>query len=228
MSRRIYAIGDVHGCADQLAALQALILEDQACGAVEAASPEVPLLVHLGDYVDRGPDSAGVVARLLAGLPGFEMVNLMGNHERTMLDALAGDGGAATDWLHFGGVAALQSWNIDPASPRAGWASLLPPAHLTWLRGLRRCFAVDGFIFVHAGLRPGVPLAQQSEADLLSIRMPFLYSDADFGAVVVHGHTPTAEPVVRHNRIGIDTGAAFGGKLTCVVLGEAAPRFLQV
>ena len=221
--RRVYAVGDIHGCDDRLAALHAAIAADLVCRPVAA-----PLLLHIGDYVDRGPDSAGVVARLLAGPPvaGLEVVNLMGNHERTMLDALGGDRAAGTDWLVQGGREALASWGIDPDGPREAWAEGVPAVHLAFLRGLALRHAEGGYLFVHAGIRPGVALAAQVAEDLLRIRQPFLYSEQAFGAVVVHGHTPVKAPVVRANRIAIDTGAVFGGPLTAVVLEGETVGFL--
>ena len=224
--RRVYAVGDVHGCAERLEALHAAIAEDLARRPVAA-----PLLLHIGDYVDRGPDSAGVLARLLAGpaLPdGVEVVNLMGNHERTMLDALEGDRAAGTDWLFQGGRPTLESYGIDPDGPREAWARGLPPAHLEFLRDLALQRAEGGYLFVHAGIRPGVPLDAQTAEDLLRIRQPFLYTDQELGAVVVHGHTPVKAPVVRANRIAIDTGAVFGGKLTAAVLEGETVGFLAV
>jgi serine/threonine protein phosphatase 1 len=223
ISRRIYAIGDIHGCDDRLAKLHDLIRAH--LGNHPAARP---LLIHIGDYLDRGDRSAAVIARLLRKLPGFDLVNLMGNHERTALDALDGDPGAITDWLHNGGRTALESWGVDPKSPPSGWLPALPPSHVACLRALPVRFQVDNYLFVHAGIRPGIALSEQSEADMMNIRMPFLYSEADFGVVVVHGHTPRQEPEVKSNRIGIDTGAVFGGQLTCAVLEGGAIDFLQV
>jgi serine/threonine protein phosphatase 1 len=221
--QRIYAIGDIHGCARQLANLHDLIAADLADRPVASAT-----LLHIGDYVDRGADTAGVLARLSAGcpVPGMAMVNLLGNHEATMLDAIAGERAAATDWLFAGGKAALQSYGIDPDGPREAWASLIPARHQAFLRGLVLMHRAGGYAFVHAGVRPGVPLESQARDDLLRARQPFLYSEMDFGAVVVHGHTPVKAPVVRHNRIAIDTGAVFGGKLTCAVLEADTVGFL--
>src|SRR5947208_2665476 len=121
--RRVYAIGDIHGCAVQLANLHALIAEDLGQRPVAA-----PLVVHIGDYVDRGPDTAGVIARLVNGpvIPGVETVNLLGNHEHTMLEALAGERAAATDWLFAGGRPSLESYGVDPDSPRNSWAHSVP------------------------------------------------------------------------------------------------------
>lgn len=223
VGRRIYAIGDIHGCGRQLAALHDIIAADFAKRPIASA-----LLLHIGDYVDRGSDSAGVIARLVDGCPiaGMQMVNLMGNHESTMLDALAGERAAGTDWLFAGGRAALESYGIDPDGPRDLWTSLIPETHQDFLRKLILMHREGGYAFIHAGVRPGVELANQVRDDLLRSRQPFLYSEADFGAVVVHGHTPVKAPIVRHNRIAIDTGAVFGGKLTCVVLEAETLGFL--
>ncbi len=221
---RVYAIGDIHGCAERLWALHALIAEDLAQRPADA-----PLLVHIGDYVDRGPDSAGVVRRLAAGnpIPGLPTVNLMGNHERTMIDALEGAGASATDWMISGGREALASWGGDPDAPRSTWPAHIPPADMAFLRGLALSHRAGGYLFVHAGVRPGVPMDEQSPQDMLTIRNSFLYSEQRFGVVVVHGHTPRIAPEIRFNRIGIDTGAVFGGKMTCVVLEEDRIGFIQ-
>jgi serine/threonine protein phosphatase 1 len=221
--RRVYAIGDIHGCADRLFALHDAIAEDLARRPIEA-----PLLLHIGDYIDRGADSAGVIARLAAGppLPGVPTVNLLGNHEQTMIDALSGDRAAGTDWLYQGGRAALESWGVDPNAPKESWADCVPAAHLAFARSLALSHQEGGYLFVHAGVRPGVALEAQTREDLLRIRQPFLFTEADFGAVVVHGHTPVKAPVVRHNRIGIDTGAVFDGPLTCAVLEGRRIGFL--
>ncbi len=221
--RRVYAIGDIHGCAEQLDALHAQIAADLAARPV----PE-PVLVHVGDYVDRGPDTAGVIARLAAGspIPGVATVNLLGNHENTMLEALSGERAAATDWLFAGGRPSLESYGVDPDSPRESWPAHIPPEHIAFLRGLKLMHREGGYVFVHAGVRPGTPLEQQARDDMLRMRQPFLYSEIDFGAVVVHGHTPVKHAVVKHNRIAIDTGAVFGGPMTCLVLEDDRMGFL--
>jgi serine/threonine protein phosphatase 1 len=221
---RVYAIGDVHGCADKLASVHAQIKED----CLSRPAPSV-VVVHLGDYIDRGPDSAGVVEMLASGPPvdGAEAVNLMGNHERCMLDALAGQQAARTDWLFNGGSDALRSWGIDPRAPTEEWREAIPARHLALLEGLAVSHRIGGYLFAHAGVRPGISLDAQAPADLISIRQIFLTSEADFGAVVVHGHTPTRGPVVKANRIGIDTGAVYGRELTCVVLEEDRLAFLD-
>jgi serine/threonine protein phosphatase 1 len=220
---RVYAIGDIHGCDAQLANLHEIIAEDLARRPVDAA-----LLLHIGDYVDRGADTAGVLARLAAGSPvdSIPVVNLLGNHDETMLNALSGDRAAATDWLFAGGKPALESYGIDPDSPRESWPAQVPPEHMEFLRNLTLCHQAGGYFFVHAGVRPGIALDQQTREDMLRIRQPFLYTERDLGAVVVHGHTPVKVPAVQHNRIAIDTGAVFGGVMTCVVLEGETIGFL--
>ena len=215
--RRVYAIGDIHGCLDQLIRLHQAIAQDLAARPVAAA-----VLVHLGDYIDQGPDSAGVLARLVAGPPvaGVTTVNLLGDHERMLVDALAGDRAAATDWLWAGGRAALASWGLDPALPREEWEAALPAAHVAFLRGLVWHHRDSHYLFVHAGIRPGVPLSEQSLDDLTPIRQPFLFTEQDLGCIVVHGHANAPQPVIGVNQIGLDTGAGMGGKLTCAVLEE--------
>src|ERR1700712_721228 len=145
--RRIYAIGDIHGCARQLGTLHDLIAQDLASRPVSSA-----LLLHIGDYVDRGADTAGVIARLVDGcpIPGMDMINLMGNHESTMLDALAGERAAGTDWLFAGGKAALQSYGIDPDGPRDVWPCLIPGTHQEFLRNLVLMHREGGYAFIHA------------------------------------------------------------------------------
>ncbi len=221
--RRVYAVGDIHGCLTQLIALHKAIEADLAARPVAA-----PLLVHIGDYVDRGPDTAGVVERLRHGPPiaGLPTVNLKGNHEQTMIEALAGERAAGTDWLFHGGKPALASYGIDPDGPREAWRAAVPEAHLAFLNGLTMMHREGGYLFVHAGIRPGIRLEEQAPEDLLRIRQPFLFTEQNLGAVVVHGHTPVKTPVVRANRIGIDTGAVFGGRLTCLVLEGATLGFL--
>ena len=213
--QRVYAIGDVHGCLERLAVLHEQIAEDLLARPVDSA-----ILIHLGDYVDRGPESAQVVEWLLAGppVPAENVVNLMGNHERTMSDALDGAGASATDWMISGGREALASWGGDPDAARSTWRAHVPEADMDFLRGLALRHQVGGYLFVHAGIRPGVALPSQADQDLLTIRNSFLYSEQDFGVVVVHGHTPRIAPEIRFNRIGIDTGAVFNGRLTCAVL----------
>ncbi len=223
--QRVYAVGDIHGCLERLIALHELIAEDLAARPVEEAT-----LVHLGDYVDRGPESAQVVEWLMAGppVPGARVVNLMGNHEQMMLAAVSStEDGPAGHWLTNGGADSLLSWGISRTVPSREWATYLPKSHLIFLRDLALYHQVGPYVFVHAGLRPGVALEKQVRQDLLWIREPFLSSKADHGMVVVHGHTPRQDPTVRPNRIGIDTGAVIGGVLTCLVLEADRMGFIR-
>jgi serine/threonine protein phosphatase 1 len=215
--RRAYAIGDIHGCREKLVTLHRLIATDLAARPARSA-----ILVHLGDYIDQGPDSAGVVELLAAGppVPGLRVVNLLGDHERMLLAALAGDRPAATDWLWAGGKEALANWGLSPDLPRDQWEAGLPPSHLTWLQSLAMTHREGNYLFVHAGIRPGVPLVDQSPDDLLTIRQQFLASKKDLGLVVVHGHSSSPSAEIASNRIGLDTGAGIGGKLTCAVLED--------
>jgi serine/threonine protein phosphatase 1 len=228
---RVYAIGDVHGRLDLLDRLLDQIDEDGA-----AAPDLVKYIVYLGDYVDRGPHSSGVIERLAAGPPpGFGAIPLKGNHEASMLEFLE-DIRIGPNWLTYGGTATLASYHVQPphadsppedltyAQEMLGRA--LPPAHRTFLESLRTSVTIGDYVFVHAGVRPGVPLDRQREDDLLWIREDFLRSTADHGKVVVHGHTISPEPEVRPNRIGIDTGAFATHRLTCLVLEGTERRFL--
>jgi len=229
--QRVYAVGDVHGRLDLLDRLLDRVAADAA-----TAPGLCHTLVFLGDYVDRGLDSAGVVERLAAGPPpGFGMVCLKGNHEEIMLRFLE-DVGVGPGWLRFGGLAALASYGVPrpPGQADAEWLEQaqailrerMPPHHLAFLRHLRPYLALGDYLFVHAGIRPGVPLERQVADDLLWIRDEFLDSAADHGRVVVHGHTIVPEAEVRPNRIGIDTGAFSSGVLTCLVL-EGEERWLM-
>jgi len=223
--QRIYAIGDVHGCLDRLASVHEQIAEDLATRPVEDS-----LLVHLGDYVDRGLDCAQVVDWLCGGapVPVGRIVNLMGNHEHLMLEALPGtEKEAISAWLTNGGADSLLSWNISRKVPATEWAGLIPEEHQIFLRGLEISLHLGPYLFVHAGIRPGIPLDKQDKEDMLWIREPFLSWKLPHDAVVVHGHTPRQEPTIRPNRIGIDTGAVMGGVLTCVVLEEDRLGFIR-
>jgi serine/threonine protein phosphatase 1 len=225
--KRVYAIGDVHGCDSQLAALHRLIGNDLARRPIAH-----PLLVHLGDYVDRGLDSAGAVRRLAAGsvLPGCPMVCLRGNHEQMLLGAMTGDPARVEDWLMNGAAATLRSWGVTPQHTPREWM-LAMTRELPFLIGLSRYHQVDGYVFVHAGLRPGVALAKQVDQDLLWIREDFLDWTGPIlpeapGTAVVHGHTPTRLPQVTGRRVGVDTGAVAGRALTCAVLEGRGVSFL--
>ncbi len=223
--QRVYAIGDVHGCLDRLASIHEQIAEDLANRPVEDS-----VLVHLGDYVDRGLDSAQVVDWLAGGapVPVNRVVNLMGNHEDMMLRALPGTNKEANGtWLTNGGADSLLSWDISRKVPPEEWASRIPAEHQAFLAALEISFRYGDYLFVHAGVRPGMALDKQEKQDMLWIREPFLSSKLPHGAIVVHGHTPMHEPAIRNNRIGIDTGAVMGGVLTCVVLEDNQLGFIR-
>jgi serine/threonine protein phosphatase 1 len=229
----VYAIGDLHGRADLLARLFALI------GTDAAARPDVErrTLIFLGDYVDRGPDSREAVETLLSRLPpGFEAHFLKGNHEALLLQFLD-DASILDQWRANGADATLRSYGVDvegleragaaPETWRQAFLAALPSAHRRFFAGLELMVVKGGYLFVHAGVRPGVPLEAQDPDDLIWIRGAFLNSEAPFGKMVVHGHTPSAEPVLRRNRIGIDTGACFSDRLTALRLQGDSKRFLQ-
>lgn len=222
--RRVYAIGDVHGRLDLLDDLLARIAAD---GAARGAMPTY--LVLLGDLIDRGPDSAGVVLRAMGlGAPFAGVGVLRGNHEQAMLDALDGDLRALGHWLDHGGDEALVSWGADRRALEAGEPedqlaiarAVVPSAVHHWLSRRRLSGRIGDYFFTHAGVRPGVPLDEQAAADLIGIRAPFLDSRRRHGAVVVHGHSVRAAVEARANRIGIDTGAWRSGVLTALALEE--------
>jgi serine/threonine protein phosphatase 1 len=214
----VAAIGDVHG---QLGPLNALIAKLEAIARDSKASRKI--LVFLGDYIDRGLKSRQVVDRLVAGFPGFETHFLRGNHDETLLQFLE-DSSVANAWKDFGGLETLGSYGVgrtrtgDWRDTQAELRGKLPEQHLNFFRDLEMQFQIGDYLFVHAGLRPGVPLSEQAPHDMMWIRDEFLHSNADFGPLVVHGHTPKSAPEVRANRIGIDTGAYMTGILTAVVL----------
>ena len=230
---RIYAIGDVHGRLDLLVRLEELIAADAA-----AADARRRVIVYLGDYVDRGPESRGVIERLMRRpLPGFEPFHLLGNHEDYLLQFLE-NAAVGPNWCTYGGSETLASYGVRPPSSftlrvddfeiaRRGLAEKIPPAHVAFMRGLKLTHEEGGYLFVHAGVKPGVALAEQQAEDLLWIRNEFLDSAEDFGACVVHGHTIVEVPEERSNRIGIDTGAFATGRLTALVLDGTERRFIQ-
>jgi serine/threonine protein phosphatase 1 len=228
-SERIYAVGDIHGRLDLLERAIAAIHRD-----VEEQGPAA-LTITLGDYVDRGPESRGVVDRLIDNPFPTSYVALKGNHE-TLLEDFLTDPATGPYWYQQGGGPTLQSygirvgglWGANFATARDQLQAALPLAHLQFLRSLKISFTRGKYFFCHAGVRPGVPLDRQSEDDMLWIRDEFLSSSKAFGKIVVHGHTPVPEPEVLPNRIGIDTGAFLTGRLTCVALDGTKPRFLPV
>lgn len=232
---RIYAIGDVHGCLGQLRDVYRGIDEDLA------TRPCIDWrIVHLGDYVDRGPESRACLDLVIEKVKNPRVYALFGNHEQQFLDFLMDPQARSFEnWMNFGGRETLAAYGVnirvppvdDPEARAALHDALManmPTSHLTFLGTLPHMLRFGDFVFVHAGVRPGVALQDQSMRDLAWIREPFLSSDGDFGAVVVHGHTPTDQIERRPNRIGIDTGAVFGGPLTCLVLEDDTQLALQV
>lgn len=228
---RIYAVGDVHGRDDLLADLLAQIEDD-----IARRPPASNIIVFLGDLIDRGPGSASVVERLRKYRPnGVRLIFLAGNHEEVLLRILDGDDQIITDWLRFGGAECMQSYGLDPkrlrrmASARTGAAirAAVPPAHVEFLRGFDDTFRAGDYLFVHAGIRPGLPIAEQSQVDLRWIREPFLKDSTDHGFLVVHGHTISEGVEEGVNRIGIDTGAYHSGVLTAMAAEGRDRWFLQ-
>jgi serine/threonine protein phosphatase 1 len=218
---RLYVIGDVHGRADLLDGLLSRIDADRA-----AHPTDNDAVVLVGDYIDRGPASREVLDRLVARVRAQKTILLKGNHETYLLEFLQNPA-ILDDWRQYGALQTLMSYGLKPSlNPgeqerrelAREFASVLPWDHRALLEALPTSFTAGDFFFVHAGVRPGVPLAGQKEQDLLWIREDFLLCEDDFGKVVVHGHTPVAAPDIRPNRINIDTGAYATGRLTCVRL----------
>jgi serine/threonine protein phosphatase 1 len=223
---RLYAIGDIHGRLDLLDRAIAAIHRDVAKHGPGA------LTVTLGDHIDRGPDSHGVIERLVTNPFPTPYVALKGNHE-VMLEAFLDDPTLGMHWRDQGGEETMLSYGVsmqrltlsyEQAADRLRAA--MPTAHVDFLRSLKMSLSYGRYFLCHAGVRPGVPLESQSERDLMWIRDPFLSSTMNFGKIVVHGHTPVPEPEVLSNRINIDTGAVMTGRLTCVVLEPDRQRFL--
>jgi serine/threonine protein phosphatase 1 len=218
---RVYAIGDVHGRADLLAALFDRIDADLHANPIGR-----PVQVLLGDYIDRGPQSRQVLDLLVARRRQHDMLYLKGNHE-TFAAQFLSDPSALLSWKRVGGLTTLLSYDVPPPTrdgiesnerTAAAFRQALPESHSQLIKSLALTFVCGDFLFVHAGVRPGIPLAEQRQEDLLWIREEFLLHEEDFGKIVVHGHTPVLEADVRPNRINIDTGAYATGRLTCLVL----------
>lgn len=222
---RIYAIGDIHGRADLL---------DRVLVRIDADSRQRPaervISVFIGDYIDRGPASRAVFELLLRWRSGREAVFLRGNHE-IFLPQFLSDSRTLDRWRLCGGLETLLSYGLKPTiSPERReqieladeLASAVPREHLDFLQSLELSYDCGDFLFVHAGIRPGIPLHQQTEDDLLWIREEFLAHEQPFDHFVVHGHTPVHAPDARPNRINIDTGAFATGRLTCVVIEGSA------
>ncbi len=231
---RVYAIGDIHGRHDLLERIELAVVEDLS----RSSRLVRPVLVYLGDYVDRGIAGRQVLEHLARNeiLEGIPRVLLRGNHDLWFREFLRGEP-IGESWLQYGGEATLLSYGV-PLDPKLSLgqrlgraaeilAERVPATHLALLDGLEVAFALGDYFFCHAGIRPGIPLARQSENDLLWIREPFLSWSGDHEKIVVHGHTIAEQPQLRRNRIGIDTGAYSTGVLTCLVLEGTDIRFLR-
>jgi serine/threonine protein phosphatase 1 len=218
---RIYAIGDIHGCAEQLDAMFTVIDRD-----LSRATSVRPIHVFLGDYIDRGPASRETIDLLARRSQQHETVFLKGNHEAFLLEVL-NDPLQFPNWKQFGGIPTLVSYGMKPPfnpDPEEQielineFRQVIPPYQMTFFNCLRNRFVCGDFFFVHAGVRPGVALAHQQEHDLLWIREEFLDYEKGFGKYIVHGHTPVQAPDIRFNRANIDTGAYATGNLTLLTI----------
>jgi serine/threonine protein phosphatase 1 len=216
--KRCYAIGDVHGRLDLLEEILRSIEADHS-----SRSPKEAAIVMIGDLIDRGPDSRGVIERLKDRPPRFAKTYcLLGNHEEVLLRGVAGEPRLLPSWLEHGGYACAQSYGVgigdlfgkDAVHIQDVLREAVPPDHLSFLASFVDSLSFGDYLFAHAGIRPGTPLSMQRGQDLRWIREEFLDSPADHGFVVVHGHTISTEPEIRFNRIGIDTGAYQTGVLT--------------
>ena len=208
----MFAVGDIHGCLDKLVSLMDIIDVDL----------KKETLVFMGDYIDRGPHSKEVVDYLIdVARGGNRVVFLKGNHELMLQNYLSGED--KLSFLYNGGEATLRSYMKGGGLDEA---NLIPPEHLEFFDNLRLYYETENYIFVHGGLKANISLEHQDEWDMLWMRDEFIYSDFDFGKLVIFGHTPFREPLILDNKIGIDTGAVYGNKLTCVEL--SAMKFFSV
>jgi len=228
--RRLYVIGDVHGRRDLLDRLAQAIRSDLA-----AEPARDPLCIFLGDYIDRGPHSAEVLERLSTNDWPLPFVALRGNHEQMLLTFLD-DENYLEAWRHFGGLETLYSFGIDVhkvlqtsafGDAQHRLKELLPASTIDFIAATPSSYQLGDYYFCHAGIRPGIALADQREQDLLWIREEFTESSAEHEKIIVHGHTPVEQPEVKFNRINIDTGAYITGTLTCLVLEDNVQRFLS-
>ncbi|MGQ0456071.1 MAG: metallophosphoesterase family protein [Hyphomicrobium sp.] len=228
---RIYSVGDIHGCSDLLAKLHDLISDD-----LHERPHSNTHVVYLGDYIDRGPDSNGVLEMLSRSPPiGDATTFIKGNHE-DMLETFVRQPLTGGPWRQHGGLETLLSYRvpINECIASGGdklvqerFLRALPERHLKFLSQLEYSLSLGDYFFCHAGVRPGVPLDRQAPSDLLWIRDEFTSSTEDFGKIIVHGHTPVAAVDQRANRINVDTGAYATGRLSCLVLEESERRVLS-
>ena len=219
---RAYAVGDIHGRLDLLEEILSKIHSD-----LQRRPAKSTLLVFVGDLIDRGPDSAGVVERLRTYRhDGVRTVFLLGNHEEVLLRILNGESSLIESWLRFGGAQCLSSYGIDPHTVRSmrpaeaveAVRAAIPAAHVKFFEEFIDTCRFGDYLFVHAGIRPGVELDDQRQSDLRWIREPFLLDETDHGFMVVHGHTISSDIEERSNRIGIDTGAFATGLLSALAI----------
>lgn len=222
--QRVYAIGDIHGRSDLLDAILTRIDADHA-----GRPPAERHIVFLGDLVDRGPDSAGVVERIRQLCDADPRVHcLMGNHEEIFLRAIDGDDKALRLFCRIGGRETLMSYGVtaeeyerlDYAEVEQRLGEQVPESHQAFLTGLKEILIMGDYVFVHAGIRPGIPLADQKLAETRWIRDPFLDHRAPLEKMVVHGHTVAEEAEMLPHRIGIDTGAYHSDRLTALMLED--------
>jgi len=226
---RVYAVGDIHGRLDLFEAIIDAIERDDAAHPLARTT-----VILLGDLVDRGPDSAGVIARARQWQKQRTVRILAGNHEEMFLSSFD-DVEVLRHFLRFGGKETVLSYDIDRDAYNAAeleevqamMQSIVPEADRAFMRGFEDMIAIGDYLFVHAGIAPGVPFEEQRRKDLRWIREPFLSHGEPHAAVVVHGHTISDEPVERGNRIGIDTGAYSSGRLTALVLEGTSRRYIE-
>lgn len=226
---RLYVIGDIHGRSDLLDSIVDQINRD-----IETFGDRESVTITLGDYIDRGPDSRGVLDRLARNPFPTRYVALKGNHEALLEDFLR-DPSVAEQWRRFGGLETLYSYGVRTGDLMLGRGfdeaahalrAAVPEEHRAFFASLKPFVNIGNYFFCHAGIRPDVPLDRQDIKDLLWIRDEFLNSKRDFGKMVVHGHSPNEWPEVRRNRINIDTGAFATGRLTCLVIDGERSHFL--
>ncbi|MFC3440991.1 metallophosphoesterase [Sphingobium rhizovicinum] len=228
--RRVYAIGDIHGRLDLLEALLRLIAQDD-----RARGPMPPHLILLGDLIDRGPASRGVVERVMGLMAGGGTQCVKGNHEELFVLAARGDARIIPTFRRAGGAQTLASYGLPAATSDAmddaaiaRWMlAHVPRDHVDFIDDLPDSVEMGDYLFVHAGIRPGVPIADQKSADLRWIRRDFLDHDGIHPRMIVHGHSISPDPDQRDNRVGIDTGAYFSGRLTAIGLQGTDRWFLQ-
>ena len=224
---RLYIIGDIHGRSDLLDRIVDEINRD-----INEFGWQESLTITLGDYVDRGPDSRGVLDRLSRNPFPTDYIALKGNHE-AIFEEFVNQPSVANHWRDLGGLETLHSYGVPMDNLMLGkgfeeaaraLSAVIPEAHRTFLASLKTHISIDNCFLCHAGVRPNVPLDQQNANDLLWIRDEFLNSRQSFGKMIIHGHTPNEWPEVRPNRVNLDTGAFATGRLTCLVIDRDCNR----